>query len=234
MQNAPIEMFQQFRLSSLDFNRRRTYYYIYSVWWIEAKMSVIAPSSCITFDVVENLIRKCRDDNNLKLISFTVNDAVGKAENFCSNIARISATFFSGSEETQYFIVKSSMEVGDFDTLNDEMSYFPKEILIYDEILPAAAKLLLSIGDSTQIAPRWECRYIDTVVLHWIIVAIWFYRCFAAGEKLNYLIFEDLTSDGFETIDRAKGLDYTHLQLAVSSLAKWHATTAHLLLTVMI
>lgn len=54
------------------------------------------------------------------------------------------------------------------------------------------------------------------------------------GEKLNYLIFEDLMGEGFETIDRRRGLDYDHLKLTMSSLAKWHAATAHLYLTVLI
>lgn len=59
-------------------------------------------------------------------------------------------------------------------------------------------------------------------------------RCFATGENKNYLIFEDLMSEGFKTIDRKLGLDYDHLKLTASSLAKWHATTAHLFCTVFI
>lgn len=39
-------------------------------------------------------------------------------------------------------------------------------------------------------------------------------------------------SEGFETVDRKRGLDYDHLQLTTSSLARWHAATAHLYLTV--
>lgn len=57
-------------------------------------------------------------------------------------------------------------------------------------------------------------------------------RCYGSGEKPNHLIFEDLMSEGFKTIDRKRGLDYDHLQLTASSLAKWHATTAHLYSTV--
>lgn len=53
-------------------------------------------------------------------------------------------------------------------------------------------------------------------------------RCYATGEKPHYLIFEDLVSQEFATIDKKVGLDYDHLILTVSTLAKWHATTAHL------
>lgn len=65
------------------------------------------------------------------------------------------------------------------------------------------------------------CRNLNSIPLPPI-------RCYATGEKLDYLIFEDLMSEGFETIDRKVGLDYDHLQLTASSLARWHATTAHL------
>lgn len=121
-------------------------------------MSETSSRSWITFQLVENLVRRSREDNGIKLKTFTVQAAIGKAENFCSNIVRISATYVLNSEsqfeQTQNFIVKSSIEVGDFNSLNVEVAYFPKEIAIYDEILPAMETLLLSIGDKTQIAPR--------------------------------------------------------------------------------
>lgn len=121
-----------------------------------SKMSEAASSSWLTFDLVENLIRKSEANNELKLKTFIVHDAIGKAENFCSNILRISATFCSESSlaQTRDYIVKSSLEIDHFDLLNDEVSYFPKEIVIYDQILPEVQRLLLSIGDTTQIAPR--------------------------------------------------------------------------------
>lgn len=125
-------------------------------------MTAIVSHSWITFQLVENLIRRSREDSEIKLKKFTVQEATGKAENFCSNIVRVSATYALDSkshlEQTQNFIVKSSIEVGDFNSLNVEVAYFPKEIAIYDEILPAMEKLLLSIGDKTQIAPRWGLR----------------------------------------------------------------------------
>lgn len=131
-------------------------------------MSAKASSSWITFDIIENLMRRSKGDTELKLKTFTVHDAIGKAENFCSNIVRVSATFCydskSSVEQTQNFIVKSSIEVGVFDSLNDEVAYFPKEIVVYDKILPEVQKLLLSIGDKTRIAPRYGTEFINMVL----------------------------------------------------------------------
>lgn len=48
----------------------------------------------------------------------------------------------------------------------------------------------------------------------------------------RFLVFEDLRSKKFNCADKANGLDMEHLRLAFSNLAKWHAGTATLLLTV--
>lgn len=121
-------------------------------------MSTHDSRSWITFDLIQNLIRRSRKDNDLKLKTFTVHDGIGKAENFCSNIVRVSATFCHDSDclldQTENFIVKSSLTVDEFDVLNEEVAYFPKEIIVYEKILPEVVKLLRSIGDKRRIAPR--------------------------------------------------------------------------------
>lgn len=190
----------------------------------------------ITFDLVENLIRTSNGDDKLKLKTFTVLDGIGKAENFCSNIVRVAASFCNASsssnEQTQNFIVKLSLDVDEFDASNDEIAYFTKEIIVYERLLPEAEKLLLSIGDERPIAPRYTekiNRISELRELPWLSnIFSGYLRCLASGEKLNYLIFDDLVSQGFATIDKKGGLDYNHLKLTLTSLAKWHATTAYL------
>lgn len=46
------------------------------------------------------------------------------------------------------------------------------------------------------------------------------------------LVFEDLRALQFKSEDKIRGLDINHLKLTLSTLAKWHAGTATLLLTV--
>lgn len=46
------------------------------------------------------------------------------------------------------------------------------------------------------------------------------------------LVFEDLRMQKFKSFDRMQGLDSEHTKLSLSLLAKWHAGTATLLLTV--
>lgn len=119
-------------------------------------MSTIVPRLWITFDLIERLVQGSKGDNKCKLRTFNGDDAIEKAEFFCSNIVRVSAIFCSDSsfEQTRNFIVKSSLEDDEFDSLNNEVAYFLKEIIVCDEILPAVEEMLLSIGEKKRIAPR--------------------------------------------------------------------------------
>ena len=38
---------------------------------------------------------------------------------------------------------------------------------------------------------------------------------------------EDISVDGYKTVDRAGGLDMTHVNLAIQKLAKYHAASAY-------
>lgn len=55
-----------------------------------------------------------------------------------------------------------------------------------------------------------------------------------ADIEKNMLVFEDLRNDQFEIVNRMVGLDTDQLKLTLLTLAKWHAGTATLLLTVII
>lgn len=46
------------------------------------------------------------------------------------------------------------------------------------------------------------------------------------------IVLEDLRVQQFQLVDSRAGLDAEHLKLTLSALAKWHAGTATLLLTV--
>lgn len=46
------------------------------------------------------------------------------------------------------------------------------------------------------------------------------------------LVFEDLRPQGFKGVDKSAGLNIEHMKMTFSNLAKWHAGTATLLLTV--
>lgn len=53
-----------------------------------------------------------------------------------------------------------------------------------------------------------------------------------ADIEKRMLVFEDLREHQFKSEDKMYGLDVEHLKLTLLTLAKWHAGTATLLLTV--
>lgn len=57
-------------------------------------------------------------------------------------------------------------------------------------------------------------------------------RCCMTDSKKKMLVLEDMREQHFKTVHSADGLDADHLKLTLLTLAKWHAGTATLLLTV--
>lgn len=55
-----------------------------------------------------------------------------------------------------------------------------------------------------------------------------------ADIEKSMLVFEDLRNDQFKIMKSMVGLDAEHLKFTLFTLAKWHAGTATLLLTVII
>lgn len=86
---------------------------------------------------------------------------------------------------------------------------FQREKACYETILPRVYSLLKSIGqDNCKLSP--ECLTINE------------------SHSPRYFVFEDLRHLEYFNVDRRQGLDVAHLKLAITKLAKWHATTAHL------
>ena len=50
----------------------------------------------------------------------------------------------------------------------------------------------------------------------------------AANQFPTYIIFEDVSDENFKNLDRKVGLNFQHLKLCLTTLAKWHASTAYI------
>lgn len=50
-----------------------------------------------------------------------------------------------------------------------------------------------------------------------------FYRCYAACEETQYIIFEDLLAHDYRLVPKKIGLDMEHYKRVLVKLAKWHA-----------
>ncbi|SPP84316.1 uncharacterized protein LOC117585913 [Drosophila guanche] len=142
-----------------------------------------------------------------RILEFTPVAAIPPGSNFTSILVRVHLhlELKDGSLKTQSYVVKTTLEFDKGGRLVEEFRYFQKEQQMYATYLPAFEQLYLEAGHSIQLAPK----------------------CLEVGEMNGYLyfIFEDLSSQEFETVDRSKGLDMPHISMSLRKLAELHAAS---------
>uniref|UniRef100_A0A336KL31 CSON009900 protein n=1 Tax=Culicoides sonorensis TaxID=179676 RepID=A0A336KL31_CULSO len=154
----------------------------------------------------ENVLRKQHCDQSITVTNITLEAALGKGENYASDIIRAKIQFKAGLENTRsaQYIVKAGMADTSMQDMLEEYDVFHREIVVYDKILPVVESLLLSIKDKTKLAPS----------------------VYSLGKSPRHFVFEDLTLSGYEKANRRQGLNYTETRIMLQQLAKFHAATA--------
>lgn len=89
----------------------------------------------------------------------------------------------------------------------DEMGMFPREINMMTETLVKMNKALRSLNEDVLSA---EVYYVKL-------------------ESPSILVMEDLKSSGFRMANRQTGFDLLHSELALKSLARFHASSIYFL-----
>ena len=102
----------------------------------------------------ENIISN--DKNTpVSVEEFTLTQAIGKGENFGSNMLRAIVCYKSNKNiiQTIKFVIKIETTNEQTAQLTREIKAFEKEIGIYVDILPEVDKLLKTIGEHRQVSP---------------------------------------------------------------------------------
>lgn len=77
-----------------------------------------------------------------------------------------------------------------------------------------------------KIEIAFELKFIFTKIVQYL------FRCYMTDTTEKMLVLEDLRANQFKIVNSMVGLDAEHLKLTLLTLARWHAGTATLLLTV--
>ncbi|XP_031628478.1 uncharacterized protein LOC116344183 [Contarinia nasturtii] len=164
----------------------------------------------ITSSFVQNLIEKSEQSKHAILKSFTAKKCFNDGENFSSYMIGLKAIFESElhGEKSCDFLLKIAIQTEDYAKICAESLLYEREIEAYTKVLPAVEKLLESVGEFGQIAPR----------------------CYTADIERKMIAFEDLRNQQFKGVNSVDGLNMDHMKLALLTLAKWHAGTASLLI----
>lgn len=108
----------------------------------------------LTNEFFEKILRTDRKNNNISVSDFTIKAALGKGENYASQMLRAKVHFSDGIiKQTVSFVIKSSLQ-NDLGDLVAELGIFGKEIDNYVKVIPAVEALLRSIGDATVFSAK--------------------------------------------------------------------------------
>lgn len=96
-----------------------------------------------------------RDYNTCKIIGFGVDVASGNGENYCSILYRVKVKVENDTNGIAHrsFMVKLNHETGCGVELARIMNVFPKEVAMYNELLPAFEQYYSLSGDNLKIGP---------------------------------------------------------------------------------
>lgn len=160
-------------------------------------------SSWITRRYIQDHLKKFYNDPSIVVNSVSVKSASGAGDGYGGVILRVYVNTTSRVKVAPSFIVKT--QVWDELTTNTQKKYniVQKELELYENVLPRIKKLLIGIGETSDVFP-------DTIGVDW---------------NLEAMIIEDLQVKNYVMVDRTRGLDHQHLLLFIERLASVHAAS---------
>lgn len=106
----------------------------------------------------ERILRREHQDNTIVVKNYSVKPALGKGENYASQMLRVRIEFTSINNpkvEVISLIVKAALiDNVEMAALTTEIGVFRKEIMVFQQIIPEVEKLLRSIGDFSRLSAK--------------------------------------------------------------------------------
>lgn len=100
------------------------------------------------------LLRLDRKNERIHVKDLVIEEALARGENYASQMLRVTVKFHDGFVDVaEPFIVKG-MVIHGVPSIVTELRLFQKEIVNYQQVLPAVQSLLRSIGDDTVLSAK--------------------------------------------------------------------------------
>ncbi|XP_023726683.1 uncharacterized protein LOC111874986 [Cryptotermes secundus] len=151
---------------------------------------------------LETVLRKGDNTPTLKVTSYDVKPAVGKGDNYTSDLYRVKIHTADG--KVFNLIVKKELAAeGELGKVLQKSSAFLRETHMYRSAAVRLANILqeMSPGECSQFAARYLYSCPGTIVM------------------------QDLRAEGFKMAERRQGLDFSHCLLVMRMLARFHAAS---------
>ncbi|XP_014614631.1 PREDICTED: uncharacterized protein LOC106792646 isoform X2 [Polistes canadensis] len=158
-------------------------------------------------EFLENMLRKAKNDNSIRVIDIFSKPATAKGDNYSSDMYRVSVEFASKQDDREVmnkisFIVKVAPSA---DTVQRKMVEQSK---IFETEISMMENLLKKMNDL--VGPAH------------ILGAQIFY---SKKDYPGFLVIEDLAPLGFRMANRQASLDLPHSLCAMRGLARFHASS---------
>lgn len=106
----------------------------------------------------EQILRREHQDNSIVVKDYTLKAALGKGENYISQMLRVRVNYSSIIDpfvDHISLIVKAAViNNAEMSAIAAELDVFRKEIIVYQQIIPNVEKLLRSIGDYSRLSAK--------------------------------------------------------------------------------
>lgn len=141
------------------------------------------------------------DESSVTIVKFSAVLAIPPGNNYMSHMYRVKVDYMVDHSHLQKIslMVKAPVTRGLVVEMSNKMDLMSLEPRIYKELLPR-----IHTKSTNQFAPN---------------------SFYCAKELTNGLVLQDLKEEGYTLCDRFKQLDYSHCAVAITALAKFHATT---------
>uniref|UniRef100_A0A336MCN0 CSON013154 protein n=1 Tax=Culicoides sonorensis TaxID=179676 RepID=A0A336MCN0_CULSO len=151
---------------------------------------------------IEEILQDYLKGDSIKVICFNVAPATAKGNQYASVILRVTIEYEqNGKNYFKPIILKIRHQDETTAQLLEEYDMHLKEMSFYKRIIPEFHLLLKSIGDKDRLCPN----------------------TLTVDHKNHALIFQDLKDSGYELADRKSGVDWSHLNLYIQKISKFHA-----------
>ncbi|XP_043498951.1 uncharacterized protein LOC122522182 [Polistes fuscatus] len=162
----------------------------------------------LNLEFLENILRKAKNDDSIRVIDIFSKPATAKGDNYTSDMYRILLEISCKQAGGQEVTKKTSLIVKVAPTGDTLKKDLIEKSMIFDTEMSMMMNLLKKMNDL--VGPD-----------HILGARIFYVR----KEHPVFLVIEDLAPLGFRMADRQAGLDLTHCLLAMRGLARFHASS---------
>lgn len=158
--------------------------------------------SWLTIKYLEKILQEYEKDESLKVYRFNGGPATAKGNHYASVMFRINVQYEQHAKKlSKSMVIKTIHQDKSSAKLLEQYGTHYKEMTIYSRIIPKFQSLLNDIGDTDKLCPY---TYIN-------------------DDKNQALIFQDLKESGYDLANRKTGVDWSHVELYLRKIAKFHA-----------